>query len=210
MVRILRFTSAAALVALISAALAPAAALAHTEVESGSYIFEIGWAIEPVVVGYPNSLYLFITEKDSAEGEESGGEQAGEEVHAAAGVTDAAATLTFTVEYGGVRQSYPIRPVVDQPGVYAADFIPTREGQYTFVFGGTINGEAVNLTFEPEEVETAGQLAFPEPMPSSAELIAKLDAAQAQAGTALTVGIIGIVVGLVGTGLAVFTVLRKK
>ena len=206
MVRILRFTRALALVALIGAAIAPAAALAHTEVESGSYIFEIGWAVEPVVVGYPNSLYLFITETESAEGTESGGE----EDHAAAGVEDAAATLTFAVEYGGVRKSYPIRPVADQPGLYAADFIPAREGQYTFVFGGSINGEAVDVTFQPEEVETAGNLAFPEPIPSSAELTAKLEAAQAQASTAMNVGIIGIVTGLMGTGLAGFALLRKK
>ena len=48
------------LFALSIALLIPLAALAHTEVEAGSYIFDYGWVNEPVIVGQPNSLYLFI------------------------------------------------------------------------------------------------------------------------------------------------------
>jgi len=197
----------------LSLLLVPLTASAHTEVESGSYILEIGWINEPVLVNAPNGLYLFVTPK--AESGESGEHQEGEEGaggedHHAEGVIGAEGTLTFTVDYGGVRRAYDLRPIPDQPGLYTADILPTREGQYTFIFGGALNGETVDLSFEPEEVEAPGKLAFPEALPSTADLLAQLSAVQAQARTAQTVGIVGVVLGLIGTGIGVVSLTRKK
>jgi len=179
---------------------------AHEEVESGSYIFEIGWVNEPVIAGQLNGLDLFIYPKDEHSESESEG---GEHEHAE-GVADAEGTLAFTVDYGGVSQSYDLLPVLDTPGAYTATFLPTREGQYTFHFTGTINGEVVDLSFDPEEVEAPGKLAFPEAPPSTADLLAQLSAVQAQARTAQTVGIVGVVLGLIGTGIGVVSLTRKK
>jgi len=203
--------------------LIPLAAAAHEEVIVGSYKFEIGWLNEPVLVGQPNSLYLFITAAGESEhavdtSQADHAEETDEHDHVeemsddsqTTEITGAEATLNFAVEYGSIRQTYTLRPVVGRPGQYAADFIPTREGQYTFLFSGTLNGEAIELKFEPEEVETAGKLAFPEPLPSSAELTTRLAVVQAQASTAQILAIVGVVFGLIGTGFGVYSLVKNR
>jgi hypothetical protein len=175
--------------------LLPMPAAAHQGVNVGQYVLEIGWVKEPAVVGERNGLDLLIT--------------ASGETGMAGGVTDAATTLEFAVEYGGVRHTYALRPLVGQPGRYTADLIPTREGTYTFHFAGNINGEAINVKFEPEPVEAADTLAFPEPLSSSPDLTSELAAAQAQANTAQMMAIGGLVLGLIGTGLGIYGVVKK-
>jgi hypothetical protein len=132
--------------AVLAAALlvVPLTALAHETVESGNYVFEIGWLQEPVVVGERNGLDLFVASKDAPE----------------EGIADIT-TLQFTVEYGSASQNYDLVPAEDDPGHYSAAFIPTVEGQYTFHLTGTINDEAIHVSVEPEEVVPAGELAFP-------------------------------------------------
>ena len=174
--------------------LAPLTASAHEEVECGSYSCEIGWVNEPVLVGERNGLVLFVAPKDKPE----------------EGVADLESTLKFTVEYGSVSQSYDLQPLEGEPGHYTAPFIPTREGQYTFHITGTINDETVDVKVEPEEVVTAGTLAFPEAQPSAAELSAQLAAAKVQANTAQMVAIVGAVLGLVGAGLSLYGLMKKK
>lgn len=190
--------------------LVPLTASAHEEVESGSYVLTIGWTNEPVIVGQPNSLYLFIAPKAEGEHSEESEHTEGDTHEAANGVADAEATLEFAVEYGSVRRAYELQPIFGQPGLYAADFIPAREGQYTFHFTGTINGEAVDVTFEPEEVESAAALEFPEPSITTSDLSIQLQAAQGQVRTAQTIGIVGAVLGVIGIGLGAFALMRKK
>lgn len=197
------FRALSALMLLGGLWLFPGNAFAHTEVESGNYVLEIGWNNEPVIVNQPNGLFLFITAKDEhTEGETH---TEGDEHSAAEGVTGAEATLKFTVEYGSVSQSYDLLPVKGEPGRYTANLIPTREGQYTFKFTGALNGEVVDVAFEPEEVSAAGKLAFPEAPASPADLAAL----RAQAQTTQIIAIVGVVLGLAGVGLGVFS-LRKK
>ena len=166
---------------------------AHEEVESGSYVLEVGWSSEPVIVGQPNSLELFVAKKDTPD----------------EGLPDIT-TLQFTVEYGGVKHRYDIVPAEEEPGAYTASFIPTREGQYTFHLTGKINDEDVDVSVEPEEVVAAGELAFPEAPPDTKALEAKLATAQAQTQTAQTLALVGVVLGVIGTGLGVYGIMKKK
>ena len=115
--------------------LVPLTAWAHESVESGSFVFEIGWLQEPVIVGERNGLELFVAPKDTPE----------------EGIADIT-TLQFTVEYGSASQSYDLVPVEESPGHYSAAFIPMVEGQYTFHLTGTVNDEAVDVSVDPEEV----------------------------------------------------------
>ncbi len=174
--------------------LVPLTASAHTDVESGSYKLEIGWVNEPVIIGERNSLELFVAPKDKPE----------------EGVADLEGTLKFTVEYGSTSQAYDLQPLEGEPGHYIAPFIPTREGQYTFHITGAINNETVDVQVQPEEVIAAGKLAFPEAQPSAADLTAQLAAAKSQTGTAQTIAIVGVVLGLIGTGLGAYGLTKKK
>ena len=166
---------------------------AHTEIDSGSYHFKIGWLNEPVIVGERNGLELFVAKKDTPD----------------EGLSDIT-TLQFTVEYGGVSRAYDLVPAEDTPGAYTAGFLPTREGQYTFHLTGKINAEAIDVSVQPEEVVPAGELAFPEALPSTRDLAAKLAAAQTQTQTAQTLALVGVVLGVIGTGLGVYGIMKKK
>jgi hypothetical protein len=177
-----------ALAALAAGLWAPLSAWAHEEVESGGYIFEIGWLAEPPVVGERNGLELFVAPHDDPE--------AGVE-----GIT----TLQFTVEYGSASRTYELAPAQEEPGHYSASFIPAVEGQYTFRLTGTVEGQAVNVEFQPEEVVGAGELAFP----PVEDLNSKVSIALGQAATAHTIAIIGALLGAGGIALAAYGLRRK-
>jgi hypothetical protein len=162
------------------AVLLPVAAWAHEQVESGDYVFEIGWLQEPVIVGELNGLDLFVAPKADPE----------------AGIADLT-TLQFTVEYGSASQTYDLVPVEGAPGHYSAGFIPTVVGQYTFHVTGTIEDQAIDVSVQPEEVVEPGKLAFPEPAPTTATSSQALAAA-------------GLVFGLCGTALGAYALLKKK
>lgn len=204
----------------LSLLLLPLTAFAHDEITVGNYVFTIGWRAEPPLAGQLNGPYIFVSTKEAHEAEhhsdetaatpEAGHEDGGDDAHKGAGVEGAEATLTFNVEYGGVNQSYELRPIFGEPGAYTTDFIPTRPGVYTFHLGGSINGEAIELTFDPEEVAAANTLMFPEAAPDAAVLTQQVQAAQSQASTAQTIAIVAAVLGLIGVGVGGFSLMRKK
>ena len=200
--------------ALLALWLVPFTTSAHEQVTAGSYQFEIGWVKEPVIVGERNGLDLFISKGPN---EHDHATDTSEHDHAEdtnqtsqdTGVTGAETTLKFAVEYGSVNQTYELRPVSGQPGHYTVDLIPTREGQYTFHLTGAINGEAVEVKVQPEEVVSAGKLAFPEPLASTADFAAQLATAQTQVRTTQIIAIGGVVLGLIGTGFGIYGLIKK-
>ena len=90
--------------------------------------------------------------------------------------------------------------------------IPTKAGTYSFIFSGTVNGDAVNETFESgpgrfDDVESPTGLQFP-PVAGAADPTQQAQAANDAAQTALQratllggggllVGVIGLIVGVV-------------
>jgi hypothetical protein len=79
------------------------------------------------------------------------------------------------------------------PGKYAAYFMPTKEGAYSFTFKGKVETMDVNEKFESgpgrfNDVESTTSLQYPTKVPTGAELTGKLDQLQ-------TLVIVGIVVG---------------
>lgn len=183
---------------LLSIALAPATALAHERRTIGKFQFVVGFLTEPAIQGEPNGVDLRITYADTGEP-----------------VLNAQQTLKVAVAYGGGQpKEFPLRARFGQPGAYAADFIPTREGQYRFIFTGTLEGQQINETFESgpgrfHDVEAAEALQFPEVVLPTAELQRQLREAQdatraAQAAAAAAeqrgtyLGLAGIVLGAAG------------
>lgn len=142
------------------------AALAHEGRSQGNLEMAVGFGTEPAYAGQPNSVELIL-------------------VHDGEPVVDLADTLDVEVSFGDQIQRFPLEPnfavgAFGEPGDYRAWFIPTRAGQYTFHFTGTIQGEDVDQTFTSgprtfSDVEDPNQIQFPVQDPTNGELAERID-----------------------------------
>ena len=214
----LRLTVAALVAAaIVIVASQPQSSFAHERRVVGNYQFVVGFLNEPSLVGQPNGLSLRIslaTEATPATEEEE--EQGGTPVEGAEETLEA----EVIVGGGAAQKTLELEPEFGQPGAYAGRFIPTVAGDYTFHIFGDIEGDAIDETFSsgPEtfsSVESLADLQFPEQVPDNAELKASIDAlASKSAGgsddTARTLGIIGIVAGVLGAGAAGYAIAASR
>ena len=127
-------------------------------------------------------------------------------------VTGLEETLEVEVTHieSGVARTFALRAVFGEPGLYAADLIPTASGQYRFRFFGTIEGQAIDETFESgpgtfASVEAAADLQFPVTIAQSRELesgvrgaTAAATDAEESASTARALALAGIALGALG------------
>ncbi|PJC50710.1 MAG: hypothetical protein CO032_03350 [Nitrosopumilales archaeon CG_4_9_14_0_2_um_filter_34_16] len=120
---------------------------AHTTVHVEPYEIEVGWGIEPPVVGIRNDLVFKITEPGETEGTRKG-------------VTSVFKDLDATVMFGGVSKKIDINSD-PRPGYYFSPIIPTKTGSYTVEFKGEIHGMSVDVTIPVEDVEPTAVLDFP-------------------------------------------------
>ena len=177
-----------ALLLALAAALLPASGLAHeSRPVGGKYQLEVGFLTEPPVAGQINGIDLRVSTSDGdpVEGLEK--------------------TLKAEVIVGGGARTaaFPLEAQFEQPGSYAAHFIPTRDGSYIFRFTGSIEGTPIDERFESgpgrfDDVEGAQQLQFPDKLPDPAAAAAEIEAARQEAATARLLGILGLVVGTLG------------
>jgi hypothetical protein len=167
---------------------AAGAAQAHVDIDvgDGQYIMEVGFRDEPAFLGQPNAIFIHVEEYAT------GGTEP---------VDGLAASLTAEVLKDGQTFSPPLVPMGE--GVYEAAFVPTETGDYTFRISGAI-GEATvdeSVTSGPttfNSVEPLSTIEFPVPRPDLVQVQAAVSAAQADAATARTLGIAGIVAGVLG------------
>jgi len=136
-------------------------------------------------------------------------------------------TLQVSVISGQQKVDYALTPTFDAdtgfgtPGYYRAFFFPTAPGDYTFHFTGKIGAQKVDesftsgpSTFSTVADPTAAQ--FPVKAPTNAQLSQRLDAelprlaTESQVSSARTMGIVGIVVGVIGIVLAGVALVRKR
>ncbi len=175
-------------------------AIAHETRKVGAYTMTVGWADEPPYVGFKNAVQ--VTVKDSAR-------------KAVTGLGD---DLKVEVIFGSQKTAPLTLTESDEiPGQYMAPIIPTRPGNYTFHFVGSVRKQAVNQSFTSSEktfdpVAEATDVEFPAKDPSPAQLAEQLtrlapriDAAQsasrdaaAAASQSRTLAILGIVLGALG------------
>jgi hypothetical protein len=120
---------------------------AHTSVDVGSYKIEVGWGIEPPVVGIRNDIVLKITESGDTEGSYKG-------------VTSVFKNLEATVMYGGATKKIDINSD-PRPGYYFSPIIPTKTGSYIMDLKGEISGTLVDIQIPIEDVESTSVLDFP-------------------------------------------------
>ena len=173
----------------LAALLVVTAANAHGKTTVGDYDLEIGFHNEPVIVGMPNSLDLFVT--NSKTGEK---------------VKDLQDTLSAELIFGATKKTFKLEPQEDLDGAYTAFVIPTATGDYTWHITGKINDTPVDvsMTSSPDtfnSAEAASVYAFPGAGASAPDPVAQAantsNTALLVGGGGLAVGLIGLVIGLV-------------
>ena len=165
---------------------------AHTryDIEGTEYAIVVGWVHEPPVVDVANQIYIEILDGEN-------------------GFVGAEQTVDVQLQYAGKNYTMNLHES-DKPGVYASDtFIPTVRGTLDVRIFGDLAGSAVELTAAPEEIASAGQLQFPERVPSAYDQSTKMADLEAAVQSARTIGMGGIVAGVIGIAVGVFG-LRKR
>jgi hypothetical protein len=208
----------ASIVTIVVVGLAPATS-AHEGRTHGDLEVEVGFGTEPAYAGQPNSVQLIL-------------------IHDGVPVVDLGDTVDVEVEFGDQTMALELEPnfavgEFGEPGDYRAWFIPTRPGQYSFHFTGTIEDEEIDETFTSgprtfSDVSDPAEIQFPEQDPTTGELADRIDrevprlttaiddvhAASTQASDdaddARTLALIGLVVGALGVVVAVIALVASQ
>ncbi len=176
-------------VALVLAALfvwqSYATVLAHGHIDVGEYELTIGFRNEPAYQGEPNGLELRVVNHDTEEP-----------------IVGLEETLQVEIIYGETTKELELRARFGQEGSYTADVLPTQAGDYTWHIWGDIEGEPVDvrMTSSPDtfsSVESKAIISFPDVEPATLDLQTQLSALASRTQTALLIGGLGVVVGLV-------------
>ena len=130
-------------------------AFAHTTIEVEPYEIEVGWGVEPPVVGFRNDFVFEISEP---------GDNPGLKV----GVKNAFRNLEVTAKFGGVTKVIDIGSD-PRPGHYFSHVIPTKTGTYSIHLKGDINGTPIDEEIPVEDVESTAVLDFPPKSGSSSD-----------------------------------------
>lgn len=153
--------------ALVSPLSLPSRAYAHEHRKIGAYEMVVGWADEPTFVGFKNGVQLILND---AQGKP---------------VTDLGEDLKVEVIFGD-QKTGPLAierafgKTFGRPGDYRAPIIPTRPGNYTFHFMGSIKDQKIDQAFTSSDktfdpAAEASGIEFPTKDPSRADLAERLE-----------------------------------
>lgn len=220
MVKHIARATAVAISAAILACLAPTA-FAHEERTPAGLLMEVGFGTEPAYAGQPNSVQLVLSRGDEP-------------------IVDLGGTVDVEIEFGDESMVLQLEPNFavggfGEPGDYRAWFIPTRPGEYTFHFTGSVDGERINETFTSgprtfSDVHDPAEIQFPAQDPSTGALADRIDREVPRLTTAIddvrvasaevsddaagarTLALIGLVVGILGVivGVAALVASRRR
>jgi hypothetical protein len=190
-------------------------ASAHEVRTVGAYQFTVGWLHEPAYADEQNAVQFLL--KDSRGNP----------------VTDLGDTLKVEVIYETQKMpALSLNPTFDpdtglgMPGEYLASIIPTRPGNYTFHFTGSVKGQSVDQSFTSspttfDEVKEPTAVEFPAQDPTRAQVSQRLDRIDARVAAAQTsakndadlarnLAIAAIVLGALGTVGLILTFTRRS
>jgi hypothetical protein len=177
---------------------------AHERRQVGTYVMRVGWADEPTYAGVKNAVQLLLSDTSGKP--------------FTAIPEDLKVVVTF-----GTQKSSPLPFAAafgkryGQPGDFRAAVIPTRPGNYTFHFIGSLPGQRIDQSFTSSEttfdsVQEATAIEFPAKDPSPGAMAEKMDrlgarletmqstaqAGAAAAGQARLIGGAGLLAGIAG------------
>jgi hypothetical protein len=188
---------------------------AHERRQVGAYVMRVGWADEPTYAGVKNGVQLLLSDASGKP------------------VTDLPEDLKVEIIFGTQKMGpLPLEAAFGKafgrPGDFRAAVIPTRPGNYTFHFVGSLNGQRIDQSFTSSDktfdtVTEASAIEFPAKDPSPGELAGRLDRlgprideglasardAASAASQARVLGIFGILVGAVGIVVGVSSARRR-
>jgi hypothetical protein len=190
-------------------------ASAHEVRSVGAYEFTVGWLHEPAYADEQNAVQFLL--KDSKGNP----------------VTDLGDTLKVEVIYQTQKMpALSLNPTFDpdtglgMPGEYLASIIPTRPGNYTFHFTGSVKGQSVDQSFTSspttfDAVREPTAVEFPAQDPTRAQVSQRLDRIDARVAAAQTsakndadlarnLAIAAIVLGALGTVGLIVTFSRRS
>jgi hypothetical protein len=199
---------------LVAISLAAPAALAHETRRVDPYEFTVGWGDEPIYTGFKNSVQMILADAGSGDP-----------------INELGGTVEAEVIFGDATTTLEMEPnflpgAFGEEGDYRAWIVPTRSGEYSYRFTGSINGTDIDETFTCGE-ETfdcpvdVGEIEFPERDPSRAELAGRLErelprvnadasVAADDASSAQTLSYVGIGLGGLGLLVALAALLRGR
>lgn len=198
MLRALAVLAAAAVITVFPIALASPAA-AHERRTVGPYQLVVGFLSEPAFAGSLNAVFLRVLDTRATP---------------AKPVEGLEKTLAVDVFQGG--RTTPLSLALDErhdhPGEYVADFVPTREGAYTFHFKGKIEALDVSERFESgpgrfDEVRSSAALQYPDRVPAGSDLSRRLDEIQSTAEQVRLIALAALILGAVALAAAI---LRRR
>lgn len=204
-------SSVGVLAALLLALIPLSSASAHEVRHVGNYTFIVGFLNEPAYANSQNAISLTVCNGKTCE--IAGGGDSGPVSNP---FNDADKSLKAEVSIGGSSPlALTLQPVDGAPGKYTADFIPTKTGDYTFHFTGTLNGQNIDEKFTggPNTFSEVAQItAYPASQAtttsqqSNSNLQAQIQDAK---NTGVLVGSLGALIGLIGLGTAVVALRRR-
>lgn len=193
-------------------------AYGHKTVNVEQYEIEVGWQIEPPIVGFRNAITyeINVIESESVK----------------AGITNAFKNLEATVKFGGITKILDINSD-PRPGHYFSDIIPTRTGTIEIDLQGEINGVPVDVSVQIEDVESTAVLDFPPSTSSSGQDVTALknamsslqqdvsdikskignmdtNSANYNVEAAYNFGVFGLSLGAAGVILAIVAMIKRK
>ena len=130
-------------------------AFAHTTIEVEQYEIEVGWGIEPPIVGIRNDFVFDISEPGETQGVKIG-------------VKNAFKNIEASAKFGGVTKVLDIGSD-PRPGHYFSHVIPTKTGSYSVLLKGDLNGVPIDVEIPIEDVESTAILDFPPTSGSSSD-----------------------------------------
>jgi len=176
------------------------AARERRSVLNGRFELVVGFLAEPAYEGEPNGLYLRVTDSQpptptpNATPTPSPG---------ATPAPEAGTTLQAEVRYGEQTRRLDLVQDEADPAIYRAIFVPTQPGDYVFRITGTLAGREIAEEFHSSAetfpgVTGVGDVQFPADIPVGQGLLDAFEEAEERAARARTLGVVGVMLGVVG------------
>lgn len=185
-----RILAALAATTLIASALVLSATVAeaHERRAVGPYQLVVGWLSEPAFAGTMNPASLRVTDTRATPPKP------------VEGLED---TLRAEIFHAGLGTPLKLafRDIHGQPGSYAADFVPTKEGSYTFRIVGKIETLDIDERFESgpgrfDEVGSLAALQYPERVPVGADLTRRLEDLDRELGSTRAFALVALALAI--------------